>query len=118
MYAEWHTVVVTTDADGDAEVYTLDGLNGRVLAIEYVDTDLDSGADFTITIDGTGEGLWTETNAGGTDKIVYPKKQNHDLVGAALASNFDYQFIADDRVKIVIAQGGNVKTGTFRILVG
>lgn len=115
------SVVATTDASGDATVYS-PYLTGYINDIEYVKTDFADGVDFTITLEGTGRGLWTESNVNAA-AIKAPRQPTHSLVGAAqlyasggTAVN-DRVAAARDRVKIVIASGGNVKTGTFVITV-
>lgn len=40
------------------------------------------------------------------------------LYAAGGTAQVDYVFLADERVKIAIAQGGNVKSGTFYVTVG
>ncbi len=123
MYCRRHTVSVTTAADGSATAYTDTTVNGRVLSIQYVKTDFDNGVDFTITLETTGQGLWTDTNVNASETVC-PRQPTHDAAGAALlyaaggTAQSDFIYAADERVKIVIAQGGNVKTGTFYITTG
>ena len=123
MYARRHTVSVTTAADGSATAYTPTTVNGRILSIQYVKTDFDNGVDFTITTETTGQGLWTDTNVNASETVC-PRQPTHDAVGAASLYAAggepveDFIYVADERVKIVIAQGGNVKTGTFYITTG
>lgn len=123
MHAKRYTVTVTTASDGTATAYTSANVNGPVLSIQYVKTDFDNGVDFTITGETTGLGLWTDTNVNASETVA-PRQPVHDQVGAALlyaaggTAQVDYVYLADERVKIIIAQGGNVKSGTFHVTVG
>jgi len=116
-----YSVSVTTAADGSATVYS-PRLSGKIHQIEYVKTDFANGVDFAITGEATGVGLWTESDVNAS-AVRAPRQATHSQVGAAslyAAGGTAVQAsvaLASDRVKIVIAQGGNAKTGTFHILV-
>ena len=120
-YVERHTVALTTDAAGAATGYT-PVVTGRLSQIRYVKTDFDNGVDFTITAEATGETLWTEVNVN-ADATRAPRQATHgtdgvaSLYAAAGTAVQDKIALAKDRVKIVIASGGNVKTGTFHIVI-
>lgn len=117
-------VTVTTAADGSATAYS-PRLAGKVHQIEYVKhgaTPFDDGVDFTITGEASGVGLWTESNVNAS-AVRAPRQATHSQVGAAAlyaaggTAVADKVALASDRVKFVIAQGGNGKIGTFHILV-
>jgi hypothetical protein len=113
-------VVVTTDSSGAATAYA-PRLTGRIHAIIYEKTDFDNGVDFTITAEATAESIWAENNVNAS-KVCYPRPQVHDASGTAKTYDGtravgEPVVIVDDRVKIVIAQGGASKTGTFYIVV-
>jgi len=116
-----YKVTVTTAADGSATAYT-PRLAGELDAIHYVKTDFADGVDFTITSEATGESLWTDTNVNASE-VVRPRAPVADQSGAArlYASGgtavSDRIALASDRIKIVIAQGGNAKSGVFHFLV-
>lgn len=114
-------IAVTTIADGSATAYS-EVCTGKVSTIRYVKTDFDNGSTITLTSEATGETIWTEAavNASATRA---PRQATHSTAGAAAlyaaagqAVN-DKIALANDRVKIVIASGGNVKTGTFHIVL-
>ncbi len=121
MFIQRHEVTITTDASGDGTGYT-SALTGRIHAIRYVKTDYDNGVDFTITLEKTGEAILTGTNINATDSF-YPRVPVDDEAGAdALFAAGgtklrDKVAAANDRVKIVVAQGGNAKSGTFHVIV-
>ena len=113
------TVDVTTAADGSATAYST-VTKGLVHSVSYLKDGVAAfadGVDFTITVESTGEGLWTQAdqNAAATK---YPRPANHDLVGAGVTFDGtrpirDLVAIANSRFKVVIAQGGNAKKGRF-----
>ncbi len=121
-YAESHVVPVTTDADGDATVHT-PVVNGRILNVIYNKTDFADGVDFTITTEETAQNVWVESNVNAA-KSVAPRQPTHDAVGvaslyaAAGLAVEDHIYAAGERVKIVVASGGNVKTGSFTVIIG
>lgn len=113
-------VNVTTAADGSATVYST-FLSGKIASIHYLKTDFTDGVDFTITAEATGETIWTESNVNAA-KACYPRSPTHSNVGVAAlyaaggtAVN-DLIRLSRDRVKIVIAAGGNATTGAFLIV--
>lgn len=120
-YAQRVSVPVTVDASGAATAYS-SVLTGKLSAIHYVKTDFADGVDFTVTLESTGEGIWTESNVNAAASR-YPRVPTHDQVGtpllyaAAGAAVRDKMAIAQDRVKIVIAQGGVSKSGAFTIVL-
>jgi len=123
---------VTTAADGSATVYvgnpvastgavsstsatTLSPVSGAwsVESITYVKTDYADGVDFTITEQETGIALWTGTNVNAAI-TVYPRAFVSDAAtGTASTSVYDLIRLINSTIKIVIAAGGNTKTGAF-----
>lgn len=116
-HCEKHTVEVETDASGDFVGYT-DAITGLLNRIQYVKDDLDSGTDIAITIEDTGESLWVQNNVSAS-AVVAPRIPTHISSGAGAlyaaggATVNDKIAIAKSRIKVVIAEGGNVKSGTF-----
>jgi hypothetical protein len=114
-------VAVTTDASGDATAYS-PYLSGFIHSIQYVKTDFADGVDFTITAEATGETIWAESNVNAA-AVRAPRQATHTTAGvaslyaAAGTAVNDKVAVSRDRVKIVVASGGNVKTGAFNILV-
>lgn len=113
------TVSVTTAADGSVTEHS-NVINGKIVSIRYVKTDFATGVDFTITAEATGETIWTQNDVNASVTVA-PRQPTHSTAGAAAlyaatgtAVN-DQIALANDRVKIVIAQGGNAKTGEFHI---
>ncbi len=123
MQVERKTVVVTTAADGSATAYTEGAVTGRILQARYVKTDFADGVDFTVTAEATGETIWAQSDVNASATVA-PRQPTHSTAGVAAAyasggaAVNDHIAIANDRIKIVIASGGNVKTGTFHFLIG
>lgn len=121
-YARRLTVTVTTDASGDATAYSDSIDYGLLSQIRYVKTDYANGVDFTITLEATGETLWTESNVNASATRA-PRQATHGtdgtaaLYAAAGTAVNDKIAIAGDRVKIVVASGGDTKVGDFHIVL-
>lgn len=115
-------VQVTTASNGSATAYT-PRLSGELDSIHYVKTDFADGVDFTITDEATGESLWTDANINASE-VVRPRAPAHDQTGTARLYAADGTAVsskialASTRIKIVVAAGGDAKTGTFHFLVG
>ena len=122
-YARRLTVNVTTAADGSATAYSDPIYYGLLSQIRYVKADFADGSTFTITADATGETLWSETGVNASATRA-PRQAMHSTDGAAAlyapggAAVLDKIAIANDRIKIVIANGGNAKSATFHFLIG
>ncbi|OGT54650.1 MAG: hypothetical protein A3E01_09870 [Gammaproteobacteria bacterium RIFCSPHIGHO2_12_FULL_63_22] len=120
MYVQRHAVTVTTASDGSATVYS-PTVTGRLSQIRYVKTDFSDGVDFNITAEATGETLWAEDNVNASATRA-PRQATHGtdgvaslFAGAGTAVQAPIA-LANDRVKIVIAAGGDAKTGTFHFV--
>ena len=108
---------VTTAADGSATAYVGTGLNGCVASITYTKTDYAAGVDFAITVESTGESLWTQNDVNASATVYPVQKGNLGGTGTASTITEVPMFVANDRVKIVIASGGNAKVGTFDVVI-
>lgn len=121
-YARRLTVNITTAADGSATAYSDPIDYGQLSQIRYVKTDFADGSSFTITAEATGEALWSESSVNASATRA-PRQATHSTVGAASlyaaagTAVTDKITIASDRIKIVIASGGNTKTGSFIFLL-
>lgn len=116
MHVERQRIAVVTDASGNATVFS-DYITGEIASISYAKNDFADGVDFTITLEATGQSLWTDTNVDASE-TVYPVAPAN-LAGTGAASTLSERPIraANDRVKIVIAQGGNAKSGMFHLVI-
>lgn len=121
MHAERHEVPITTDASGDGTSYTPE-VTGRVLGIRYVKNNYANGVDFTVTLEDTGEAVMVGTDVNASASF-YPRVGVTDAAGAAATLDGtrlyrDAVVAVRDRVKIVVAQGGDTKSGTFHVVIG
>jgi hypothetical protein len=123
MYGQWfETPVITTAADGSATGYTPIA-SGKVLAVQYVKTNYVDGMDVAVTVESTSEPVLTLTDCNAA-VMKYPRVGIQDEAGAdalfaaAGTKQREAVCIANDRLKVVIAQGGDTKTGKFRFLIG
>lgn len=120
-YITRHTVTATTNSDGDVTAYTTACVNGKLLAVRYVKTDYADGIDVDITLESSGLALLSvdDMNASVT---YYPRAELHDTAGVALTYDGtepvpDTLPIGNERIKVIVASGGNTKTGTFYFYV-
>jgi len=123
-YAEAHTITVTTDASGNATEYS-PVVTGRIMTIIYTKPGsggFDTGVDFSITTEDTGQDVWVEDNVDAS-KTISPRQPTHDKAGtASLYAGSgepveDYIIAASERIKVTISNGGDTKTGTFVIII-
>jgi len=123
LYAQWYDTGIITTATGGAGTGYTPIATGRVLAVRYVKTDFTDGVDVTVTVERTGEAIVTLTDLNAA-AVYYPRVATHDVAGAVavyIASGQAVRepvFIADDRVKVAIAAGGDAHTGRFYALIG
>lgn len=122
MYPVLHTLTVETDASGDATVYTAEAVHGRVLQLLISNTDLDAGADWAITGETTGVSVLTLTDA--NSGTYAPRQATHGTDGSASLyaatgeAVEDAVFVAGERIKVVVANGGNATSGTLYLWTG
>lgn len=124
-YLKRHVVDITTDASGDGTGYTAEPVSGYVHAIRYVadgTSPYDNTADFTITAEQSGAAILSATNVAASATYA-PRAATVSTANAAAlyaaggtAVN-DRIPVAQERVKIVVAQGGDTKTGRFHVYV-
>lgn len=120
---------VTTDASGDATVHSGTPVNGEIRAIEYVPdgtSPLDTGADLTFTGRTTGTAVLTVSNIG-TSRVKWaPRMPTHSVAAGAAAlyaaggtavNEPNGVPLANEELKLVVAQGGNAKLGTINVWV-
>lgn len=117
MYVQRHTVTLETDGSGDATGYT-ERVSGVLSQIRYVKDDFVNGVDFTITVEDTGEVLWDQDNVDASATVA-PRQATHSTLGVGALYAADGAAvlapiaIAYSRIKVVVANGGATKSGTF-----
>jgi len=108
------TVNITTDDQGDAVAYSPQ-CNGLVRTVEYVrptSSGLDAATDIDIIADVSGAVIWTNDDLSAS-KVIHPLAQAQDNTGADIVGAYAPICLADERIKITVANGGNTLSGQF-----
>ena len=105
----------TTAANGSASV-TGSAALGKLYAVEYQPGSTDTGATLTLTCEGDAtKPLLTKASAGTSNSWYYPRDLVHAVAdGAALtgtAGGDRTQPLLAGKFKLVVASGGNAKSG-------
>lgn len=115
-------ISITTAADGSATVYSAPFV-GLLHALVYLPgaSGLDTGADLTITDEATGHALVTVTNGGTSTVVIMPRGATASTANAASLYAAGGAAVNDrlpvvGRVKIVVASGGNAKSGAIVVV--
>ena len=108
------TVNVTTSALGAAVVYSPQ-CNGLVRTVEYIkpiSDGLDAATDIDIIADVSGAVIWTNDDLSAS-KVIHPLAPAQDNTGADIAGAYAPICLADERIKITVANGGDTLSGQF-----
>ena len=117
-YPQAYDVALTTTTGGADTAYS-EVVRGRVAAVKYTKdgtAPLASTADITLTLEDTGQTVATLTNINATTTI-YPVAVATLNSGAASSLSEEPIYAAGERVKAVVAQGGDTKVGTITVVV-
>lgn len=112
-------ITVTTNGSGDGTGYS-GVVSGWLSQIRYVKTDFANGSTITVSIEATGETLWTESNVDASATRA-PRQATHTTAGAAALyaaagqAVLDRILVVQSRIKVVVASGGDTRTGTFHV---
>lgn len=111
------TTTIVTNGSGDATVYLGSKIRGYLVALKYSPGTLDTGADLVITGETSGVPILTKSNAGTSDVWYYPRALPNAIADGA-AGTIPHEFVAlvNERIKVVMAQGGDTKTGTIEAI--
>ena len=108
------TVNVTTSALGAAVAYSPQ-CNGLVRTVEYVkpiSDGLDAATDIDIIADVSGAVIWTNDDLAAS-KVIHPLTQAQANTGADIVGAYAPICLADERIKITVANGGDTLSGQF-----
>ena len=108
------SVSVVTDESGAAVAYSPQ-CNGLVRTVEYVKPTsggLDAATDIDIIADVSGAVIWTNKDLS-TSKVIHPLAPAQDNTGADIVGAYAPICLADERIKITVANGGNTLSGQF-----
>lgn len=121
-YVRRFTVSVTTAANGSATVLSDPIDYGLLSQIRYVKNNFSNNSTFTITLNGTGETLWSQSDVNASATVA-PRQATHGTDGSATlyasggTAVQDKIAIANDQISVAITSGGNGATGTFYFLI-
>lgn len=109
---------IVTDASGNATVYIAPsinaGLNGFLVLLKYTPGTIATGADLTITGETSGIPILTKADAGTSIVFFYPRALLNAVADGAAADNAsEFIPIKNERIKVVVAQGGNGGVGSI-----
>ncbi len=118
-----YTIPLTTSAGGDATGYspTVTGKINSVIYTKPAVTPFDAGVDFTVTVESTGQTIWAQSDVNASASVS-PMQAAHTTAGAAAlfaaggTAILVPIVVVSDRVKVVVAQGGNVKLGSVTVV--
>lgn len=108
------SVAITTSASGAAVAYSPQ-CNGLVRTVEYVKPTsggLDAATDIDIIADVSGAVIWTNDDLAAS-KVIHPLAQAQNNTGADITGAYAPICLADERIKITVANGGDAASGTF-----
>lgn len=106
-------IPLTTDASGDCIAYS-DSIKGVINTLRYIKNNFENGVDFTVTMEATGQSIWAESDVNASATRA-PRQVTHSPTGEASDNADAAMVIANDRIKVVVAQGGNVKSGALHV---
>ena len=123
-FVQRYVLDVVTATGGGATAFT-PVTTGRVAEIKYVkdgSNGYTNGVDLTVESEATATQFWREDDVNAS-KTVYPVAGATTATGAALlfaaggtAVPVPF-FVAEDRLKVTVASGGNTKTGRFIVTI-
>ena len=118
-FVQRETISVTTNTSSAATVFSTTVFTGRIATITYeAGGTLAGTCDYTITTETTKQDVWVELNQGGTGQLTqYPLAKANLPSGVASTLSEVPIYMANERLKIVLAQGGATKTGSFILVV-
>jgi len=119
MLHKFSTAIVT-DASGNATVYLGSTIRGYLVALNYRPGTLDTGADLTITAETSGAPILTKANLGTGNSWLYPRAlptNANSAIGALGTVPSERIPLLKERIKVVVAQGGNTLTGSIEAVV-
>lgn len=98
------SVIVKTDADGAATAYSTNKVKGQIVGYFIDAGDIAATSDWTITTEESAQTIESLTN------------QNGDVAAVEAALTLA-AVCFQERIKVVVAQGGDTKQGTIRFAV-
>lgn len=117
-------IAATTAADGSFTGYSQHPVNGHVEHMRYTPgaSPIDTNGDIDVTGESSGVVVADHDNIGLTAFTKAYRSATHDINGVAATYDgtrpvLNKVAIAGERLKLVIANGGNATSGTFEFVV-
>ena|SRR3990167_2904303 len=113
------STAIVTDASGNATVYIGSKLRGYLVALIYRPGTLETGADLTVTAETSGAPILTKVNLGTGNSYLYPRAlpTNANSATGPLGTVPSERIpLVNERIKVVVAQGGNALAGTIEAI--
>ena len=108
---------IVTAADGSATVYLGSNLRGNLVALIYRPGTIATGGDLVITLETSAIPVLTVTNAGTSDVFYYPRAIPNKVADASAFTDVAVLIpMVEERIKVVVAQGGATKTGSIEAI--
>jgi len=125
MNPKRYRINLTCDSGGACTAYSDDvGVGGEIKQVKYTKTNFSDGVDFVVTGETTGVNIWTENDVNATATRC-PRQATHLNTSGAAAlyasggtAVLAPVVISNERIKVVIASGGNATTGAVDVWVG
>ncbi len=111
---------IVTDTGGSATVYIGSKLRGYLVALNYYPGTLVTGADLTVTAETSGAPILTKVNMGTGNSNLYPRAlptNANSLTGPLGTVPSERIPLVNERIKVVVAQGGNTLTGSIEAII-
>jgi hypothetical protein len=111
-----YTEAVVADGAGAATVYFGSRIHGRIHAIKYVPGTLNTNSDVTFTGEKTGVPILIKADCGTSTLWWYPRViPNKNTDGSAFSDQGADIFLVNERVKLVLVQGGALGAGSVTV---
>lgn len=113
------STAIVTDSSGAATVYLGSKLRGYLVMLIYRPGTLDTGADLTVTAETSGAPILTKVNLGTGNSFLYPRAlpTNANAATGPLGTVPSERIpLLNERIKVVVAQGGNTLTGSIEAI--
>jgi len=113
-----YTATIVTAADGSATVYLGSSIRGQIVALKYAPGTIATGAGLTITGASSGVPVLTKAAAGTATVWYYPMAAANKVADGAASTLTEVSvWLLKERLKVVVASGGDTKTGTITLWV-
>lgn len=118
-YPQKTTITITTAADGTATAYSDKRFSGFVKAIVVVGGTLTANFDVTITTEETLQTVLIDTTMNDAE-VYYPRPLFCSTAAGTAGTGDDVDVfgvpVVNERIKCVVANGGNAMTGSLVVI--